>query len=370
MAGSLGDLGTFVPIAVGMVKIVGFDAATLLTMAGLMTIVSGLLFRIPMAVQPMKAICALAIAGALTKGETIAAGLTVGLCMVLFSWFGLIRKLDKVFPHPVICALQLAVSWQLLTSGCKLNIGTTAISAPFFWPAFFICAVMLGGYVILHKKLEWLAIGFVVCGLGIAAFANPALLVPASLSLWQPRLALPDLHAIAGIWTGGIPQLPLTILNSVFAVSALAGRLFPENAARTTPGRIAFSVGLMNLITCPLGGMPCCHGSGGLAGQHRMGATTGLSMIMLGSTKLLLGLCFGSLALAWMTAFPTAILGAFLMLAGFSLAEASGFWLMPSSLAVAPVMITAQYLTGSLAAGFATGWIVFWVIDTRKNGVR
>ncbi|MEI7902561.1 MAG: putative sulfate/molybdate transporter [bacterium] len=368
LAGSLGDLGTFVPIAVGMVKIVGFDAATLLTLSGLLTMVSGVLFRIPMAVQPMKAICALAIAGSLTQGETLCAGWAVGLCLVLFSGFGLIRKLDPIFPRPVICALQLAVAWQLLAGGCKLNIGIRVMTAPFFWHALFIFAVMLGGYVVLHKRLEWLALGFVVCGLVMAAYTKPSLLAPVSLSLWQPRLAIPVSSAWAGAWVGGIPQLPLTLLNSVFAVSALAGQLFPENRDRTTPGKIAFSVGLMNLIACPLGGMPCCHGSGGLASQHRMGATTGVSMIMLGAVKLLLGLCFGTLALAWMTAFPTAILGAFLMLAGFSLAEASGFWRTPFSLAVAPVMITTQYLTGSLAVGFGAGWLVDWLIKKRDKG--
>src|SRR5207245_2328522 len=69
-----------------------------------------------------------------------------------------------------------------------------------------------------------------------------------------------------------LPQIPLTTLNSVIAVCALSADLFP--ARRAEPRRVAISVGAMNLVAAWFGGMPMCHGAGGLAGQYRFGART------------------------------------------------------------------------------------------------
>ena len=376
LAGSLGDLGTFVPIAVGMVTLAGFDAGTVLVTAGLVSIATGLMFRIPMAVQPMKAVCALAIAGVLTHDQTLMAGLATGVCVLLLGVTGLIRKLEIILPRVLICGLQLAVAWQLLISGGRLSIGlgstSGVISPPNVCSMVVVFAIMLGAYRILHERLEWLALGFVVGGLLLAVYADPSLTTPSPIALWHPHVHLPTLKALSGAWIGGIPQLPLTLLNSVFAVSVLAGDLFPGNRVRTTPTKIATSVGIMNLATCVLGGMPLCHGSGGLAGQYRMGARSGLSVIMLGTVKLVFGLCFGALALRWMKGFPPAILGLFLMMAGFSLADASRYKSIPGALLMAAIMLMAQWLTGSLALGFVVGCMVYWLMaigDRERNGL-
>ena len=371
LAGSLGDLGTFVPIAVGMVTMAGFDAGAVLVTAGLVSIATGLMFRIPMAVQPMKAICALAIAGVLSHDQTIVAGLATGIGVLLLGVTGLIRKLEALLPRVLICGLQLAVAWQLLISGCKLSVGlgntSGGISPLTLCSMAVVVAIMLGAYRIMQGRLEWLAIGFVAGGLLLAFWADPSLAKPCPITLWQPQWHLPTLAALSGAWIGGIPQLPLTLLNSVFAVSVLAGDLFPWNRARTTPAKIAASVGTMNLATCVLGGMPLCHGSGGLAGQYRMGARTGLSVIMLGAVKLALGLLFSALALSWMKAFPPAILGLFLMLAGLSLADASRFKSIPGALLIAAIMLMTQWLADSLAVGFFVGCLVYWLMIRGKQ---
>lgn len=77
----------------------------------------------------------------------------------------------------------------------------------------------------------------------------------------------------AGILKAGIAQLPLTTLNSVIAVTALAKELFPtRDASRWSPTTVSIGVGAMNLVGCWFGAMPCCHGAGGLAAQHKFGA--------------------------------------------------------------------------------------------------
>ena len=171
-----------------------------------------------------------------------------------------------------------------------------------------------------------------------------------------------DGAALEGIWRGGLPQLPLTLLNSVLAVAALAGQLYPQQAERVTPTRMALSVGIMNVLVCPLGGMPLCHGSGGLAGQHKLGARSGVSVILLGLAKLILGLLFGGMALAWMRAFPQSILGLFLLLAGWSLAEASRAWETRAGIWVSVVMVVSYYGAGLLLPAFGAGWLVWWAL--------
>lgn len=272
-AGALGDLGTFVPLAVGMVQIAGLDAGTLLVTSGVASIWAGLVFRVPMAVQPMKAICALAIAGTLSGQQAVMAGLSVGILMAALGMFGLVKTLARLIPTAVVRALQLTVAAELLVSGVRFalaaNVGLVAAAILALWW--------------LRHRLEWAAIGLLAVGLGLAAWHEPALLSAPQLVLWRPHWMQFDLTSLEGIWRGGLPQLPLTLLNSVLAVAALAGQLYPQQARRSTTTRMALSVGIMNLVVCPVGGMPVCHGSGGLAGQHKLGARSGVSMVLLGT---------------------------------------------------------------------------------------
>ncbi|MHC4787707.1 MAG: putative sulfate/molybdate transporter [Planctomycetota bacterium] len=359
-AGSLGDLGTFIPIVVGMTQIVGLDPATVLVFAGLANVLTGLFFRIPIAVQPMKAIAALAIVGAMSRAQVGVAGFAVGVGLLLMGVLGLIDWLARAVPRPVVRGLQAAVGLQLLLGGLRLGLYAPGAAAlrPLWGPEGLLMAtgaVLLA--LLLARRRRWLPFALVALALLGAACKEPGLLHRAPLSLWRPTLVVPDSGALAGIWLGAVPQVPLTLLNSVLAVSLLAGSLFAERGRRASPTRLAVSVGLMNVLTCPFGGMPLCHGSGGLAGQYRFGARTGLSMVILGTAKLMVGLAFGAVALAWMRAFPSAVLGVFLALAGLTLVQAGRCWHSRRSLTVAAVMVAVHLASGLLVAGFAAGWI-------------
>ena len=161
----------------------------------------------------------------------------------------------------------------------------------------------------------------------------------APVAIW----ALGDVSANdwkVGFLEGALPQLPLTTLNSVISVCALAHTLYPEKRREDCSstcndgviGRkdVAISVGLMNLILCPFGSMPNCHGAGGLAGQHRLGARHGSSVIFLGFAKAFLAVFFGASALTLLDAFPDAVLGVMLAIAGQELAT-TGFVLLVKS---------------------------------------
>lgn len=362
--GSLGDLGTFVPLAVGMVQIAGFDAGTILVTAGLVNIWSGWQFRIPIAVQPMKAVAALAIAGTLSGAQATVAGLTVGVCMLVLGLFGLVRSLAQFVPSAVLRGLQLTIASELLLRGGQRAVSSLTVR-PFSTPdgltPFAVLAAAILMVWVLRRRLEYVPIALLAVALGLAAWQQPSLLQMPHVELWRPHWTSLGARDLNGIWLGGLPQSALTLLNSVLAVAALAWQLYPEHAARVTPTRMAVSVGIMNLLVCPLGGMPLCHGSGGLAGQHKLGARSGLSVILLGLVKVTFGLLFGGMAVAWMTAFPQTILGVFLLLAGWSLAEASRAFDMRATTRIGLVMVVTYQCTGLLLLAFAAGWGLWWV---------
>ncbi len=364
--GALGDIGTFVPIVIGLVVFVGMDAATIFVFAGLMNIVSGLVFRIPVPVQPMKAIAALAIAGAMTASQVSIAGMFVAICLLFLAIFGLIRQLDRVIPRTVLRGIQLAVAIQLMLKGAALGLlngrGGTLVN---LWgtEGLIVMAIAIAVLICSHGRWQWAGLGLVVLGVTVAVIGHPALLTTWQITFWRPGVISFGDKAIGGVWRGGIAQLPLTLLNSVLVVSLLTEKLFPDIEKKSTPIKFAFSVGLMNLFTIPFGAMPACHGSGGLSGQYCFGARTGLSMVMLGMVKLLVGLLFGAVALGWMHAFPITVLGAFLILAGITLAQASEFWLRRTDIIVAPVTAGIYLVTKNLLVGFATGYVVYLLMS-------
>ena len=154
---------------------------------------------------------------------------------------------------------------------------------------------------------------------------------------------------------GAVPQIPLTTLNSVIAVCALSIDLFPKRPAR--PRRVAISVALMNLVCCPMGAMPMCHGSGGLAAQYRFGARTGGSVVVLGVAKMTLALLFGGSLLIWLQEYPKSVLGVLLLFSGLELALVCRDQTTRMNFFV--MMITAgACLALDTAIGFAVGWIV------------
>jgi MFS superfamily sulfate permease-like transporter len=352
-----------------MTQIVGLDAGTVLVFAGLANVVAGVVFRVPMAVQPMKAIAALAIAGAMSAGQVGVAGLTVGVAMLLIGGLGLAGTLHRAVPRPVLSGLQLVLALQLVLSGLQLalSVSGTGPLRPLGGPDGLL--VTLGAFalvLLLHRRAQWTALALTAVGLVGAYVNNPSLLQTLRVSAWQPRWMSLDSSALAGVWLGGLPQMPLTVLNSVLAVSALGATLFPGTGFRGTPRSLAVSVGLMNVVACPLGGMPMCHGSGGLAGQYRLGARSGLSMVILGTAKLTLGLLFGGVALAWMRAFPPTVLGVFLVVAGAALAAASRPWEARQDLLALAAMVLLHRATGSLVASFVIGWTVC-VLSRRRQ---
>ncbi|KAL8636843.1 MAG: hypothetical protein Q9226_009199, partial [Calogaya cf. arnoldii] len=289
ISGSFGDLGTLLPILIAYTdkNHAGIDLSSTLVFTGLFNILTGLIFGIPLPVQPMKAIAAVALSRNLSKEEVASAGLFVAAVIGLLSVTGLLRWFNHRIPTPVIKGIQIGVGLSLFSYA-----GTVLRKSEDY----------SGGFADIHDEVVFIAflgllasftfrkapMALILLLAGIFIALPKLIRDPSGLGIWHPYAFVPIFRSFwyEGI-SAGFGQIPLTILNSIIAVSALSADLLPDVPA-PTPTAMGFIVTAMNLIGCWFGSMPVCHGSGGLAAQSRFGARSGASIIFLGVIKLVL----------------------------------------------------------------------------------
>ena len=316
LSGGMGDIGTFLPLAVALSVSVGMDLGLILISAGLMNLVTGWFFNQPIPVQPMKAIAVAAIAEALAPGQVAAAGLLSAAVLFVLACTGLVGWANRLVPKSLIRGLQVGIGVKLVFSGLQWVWALPMAG----WNSWLVAALATGLLLLPLRRqpvlLYLFASGFVLLGLAHPhAFASIAPHWPHFHWVWP---GADDWWP--GLVSGALPQLPLTLLNSVVAVCSLSADYFPGRGI--PPRRMALSVAAMNLVCVPLGGMPVCHGSGGLAAQYRFGARTGGSVILLGLLKIAAGLLIGAALLDVLRLYPKSILGVMVILAGLTLAAA------------------------------------------------
>ena len=314
LSGAFGDLGTDLPLVVGMILAADLDAASVLTAFGVMQILTALRYRMPMPVQPLKAMAALVIAQQLPAAMLHGGGLAIGVCMLIISVTGLIEWINRVVPKPVVRGIQCGLGLQL--SSIALGDYVQRDGPPGLWLAavgFLLTLVLIG-----RKKIP---AAVVVIGLGIVyalTFQVAGSTLFQSFGFHLPKWNVPT---TSDIWTGflvlALPQIPLSIGNSVLATRQLAEDLFPQRGI--TAKQIGFTYSLMNLVNPFISGIPVCHGSGGMAGHYTFGGRTGGSVILYGSFYLALGLFFGPGSETVIRVFPMPILGVLLLFEGLAL---------------------------------------------------
>ncbi|KAH8592775.1 sulfate transporter-like protein [Bisporella sp. PMI_857] len=321
ISGSLGDLGTLLPLMIALAINGSISLSTTLVFSGFWNIVTGVVFGIPLPVQPMKAIAAVAIARKFTIEEIISAGFTTSAVVLIFSITGLLRWFTHVIPTPVVKGIQVGAGLSLVISAGSsllqpLGWLTPSSTDNLFWAIFAFLALLL---TIQFPKLPYALLIFLL-GLLLSLIVTSRANVP-SFRLWHPRVYIPSGEAFqSGALNAGIGQIPLTTLNSIIAVSYLSADLLPHIQTPTVT-TIGTSVALMNLIGGWFGAMPVCHGSGGLAAQYRFGARSGASIILLGLFKILLGLIFGESLVELLRQYPKSLLGVMVLAAGVELAK-------------------------------------------------
>jgi sulfate permease, SulP family len=318
LSGAVADLGIFVPLAAALVLVNGLDAGSVLLAAGVLVLSAGALFAIPFPVQPLKALTALAVAQTLSPEIIHAAGLQIGLILVVLGVTGLADRLSTIFTKPVIRSLQFAVGALLVVSAWKLvrqppDLFEQVPSQPV---ALALAAATLGAVAVAAMR-RWYLLSAVLVACGAAAswaVSSPSL---GRVELDLPSLSLPPLTAFGTAFVLlVVPQIPLTYGNAVVGVSDLAREHFGAAARRVTPGRVALSCGLGNVAAAVVGGMPMCHGSSGLSAHIRLGARTRSMNVVLGSVFVVLGLVFSEQVLTFFGLLPVWALAGFLAYAG------------------------------------------------------
>ncbi|PWY77674.1 sulfate transporter [Aspergillus eucalypticola CBS 122712] len=323
ISGSLGDLGTFLPIAIALAVNNTVSLSSTLIFSGLFNILTGVFFGIPLPVQPMKAIAAVAIARSFTNGSIAAAGLFVAAFILLFSITGLLTRFANAIPIPIIKGIQVGAGLSLIIASCNSLLSNLSWLSPSWadnrlWALAAFCFLLS---TTVYRTVPYALLVFLLGLLFALILAALASDLP-SLSLWHPYTVLPTPSDwSSGIFDAGIGQIPLTTLNSIVAVVHLAHDLLPThtNSSHLNVTSIALSVSAMNLLGCWFGAMPVCHGSGGLAAQYRFGARSGASIIFLGVFKLVIGVFFGESLVGLLKRFPTALLGVMVIAAGMEL---------------------------------------------------
>ena len=309
-AAAVADLGTLLPITASLVLLNGVDARAALTFAGLLFVAAALVYRIPMAVQPIKAAAAIAIATHAPPEVIAAAGIGLGAILLLLAVTRLTPLVTRLFPKPIIRGNQASVGLLLLFTAYGLASPGDDILG-------FVVAVAIAGGLVAAGSMRGLAaVGVVAAGMAWSWLhgGGPISLTP------SPGLPGFDAPSMASLWTAMtllvIPQIPLTLGNAVVGTADLAREYYGERAARATPTMLSLTSGGANVVLGLFGGMPLCHGSSGLTAYHRFGARSGAVGIVLGSILIAAGLFFAPSAVAAFELIPPPVLAGMLAYTG------------------------------------------------------
>ena len=385
LAGSLGDLGTFLPLAIGMILINGLSPLGLFLSAGVFYIISGLYYGITVPVQPMKVIGAYAIATGIGASQIFASSAIMGIFLLIIGGTGAISLIGPYIPKPVVRGVQLSTGVLLIAQGLKFILGTSKFqlfrqaAEPYLATqslgplSIGILIGILGGlltFLLLENKKLPAGLAVVLFGMAIGLFLGthegldrlkPGLYIPPLLPFGIPAGA----DFAAALFLLALPQLPMTLGNAVIANADLSKEYFGEDSKKVTYRTLCISMALANIFSFFVGGMPLCHGAGGLAAHFRFGARTAGSNVMIGIFFVLLAVFLGGHSLSLLYLLPMAALGVLLLFAGSQLSLTVLDMTERKDLFVSMLMLGIT-LASNLAVGFITGIVLAYALKSGK----
>ena len=353
VAGSMGDFGTLLPLAIGYLVVCGLDPAGFLVMMGLANIVTGLVYRLPMPIEPMKVLAVMAIAQHWSPSMVYASAFSMWIIWLVLTFTGLVTFIAKATPQSVVRGIQIALgvllavkAIEMISSGWLLGIASVVI-------------------IIVLRNSRYAPGAIVLMALGlIIMYAKGSLGNVGSSGLTMPPVTI---FRPGEVWDtlvlAGLAQIPLTAANAVIATAALIKTYWPDNPV--SEQKLTLNMGLMNLVTPFFGGMPMCHGAGGLAGQYYFGARTGGENIIEGTIEILLGLFLAGSIVSLFSGFPLAIVGAMMFLVGIELVKfAKDVRLDHALIPLGATLIVS--LAANMAWGFIAGMLIFQIVERVK----
>ena len=355
LAGSLGDFGTIIPLILAVALVSDVDPRYILLFFGIWFILTGLYYRLPIPLEPMKAIAVVVIAagavGGISAGEIAAAGLILGIIFLILGYGQVFSWIERWVPQSVVRGIQLGLALLLFRSSAGF-----IVQDPLF---FGIGVAIILGFMLLvrYRGIPDLSS---ICVIGAGLLGGLILygLPPLSL-IHPPQILLPSLSDLVPSATSLVlPQMILTISNAILATALLTKDLFGKEVP---PRKFSMTIGLMNLTSVPFGGFPMCHGAGGLAGQYRYGARTGGANIYAGLIFIVLALFFTSPQVLSLIA--VGVLGALLLFVGIEMGRHS----FKSDSLIVTGVIGVLALISSMTLAFIVGMILAYLIPAVRN---
>ncbi|MDO8785580.1 MAG: putative sulfate/molybdate transporter [Syntrophales bacterium] len=313
-AGAFGDIGTLIPFLIAYITIVGVDPLGLLFTFGIFKIIAGFYYKTPVPIQPMKAIGAAAVVGCASPATLFGAGLITGLFWLILGATGMVKAATGLAGKPVVRGIMLGLGLSFIVEGIKL------MRTNFFLAGL---ALILTYLLLTNPRIPAMFV-LLIIGVVSAIVMDHGLLselAKIKVGFKLPAFAFGKLtgdNILEGVFVFALPQIPLTLGNAVVAITAENNELFPGRPV--TEKKMAISTGIMNIISPFLGGVPMCHGAGGMAGHVRFGARTGGALVLLGTILIIIALFFSDSVSIIFKIFPAAVLGVILFFAGAELA--------------------------------------------------
>jgi SulP family sulfate permease len=377
LSGSLADLGVMLPLVLAIITLNGMDATAAFIGIGLAYILTAVVYRLPIPVQPLKSVSALALALGLPPVMIVTGAIWNTAAFLGMGLAGVDRWIQKVFPKPVVRGIQVGLAYLLAKSAWKLvrtpnpawegglNIANWMVLT---WSALLIGGAFLALFLLLKLQREWAALGVIIFGVGVSGTFQG--LPPLDIHLTLPKLVplIPDWGQLwQGLWLLALPQIPLSLGNSVYATADAAQQYFGERARHVTERKLMLTMGFNDLVAAVLGGMPVCHGCGGLTAHYRLGARTGGAPLMIGIIFLGLGLLGGQASMEILGIIPFPVLGTLLAYVGWQhlmLARDLRGW---RDISTALIVLVLTILTGNMGVGFISSAIYYHLWNWSQN---
>lgn len=345
----MGDFGTLFPLAIGYIVVCDLNPAGFLVMMGLANIATGIIYRLPLPIEPMKVLAVVAIAQHWKPSMVYASGFGMGVVWLLFAISGIITWIARVTPQSVTRGIQASLGLLLAIEACKLIAGGWLLGLV----AIIIILIFKDNrYAPAAVLLMFMGIGIMFLKGQLQNISSPALTFPPFTSF-----------SLAEVWEtflmAGIAQIPLTATNAVIATASLIKTFWQEK--QVSEHKLSLNMGIMNVVLPFFGGMPLCHGAGGLAGQYYFGARTGGANIIEGLIEISLGLFLAGSIATLFAFFPNSIIGAMLLLVGIELTRFSRYIGLNKELI--PLLATViGALSTNMTVGFLLGLIVHYAL--------
>ena len=305
VTGAIGDSVTVLPIVVAVGVLTDLSLVLMLVWFGVFQVVWGLVYGVPISVEPMKALAALILAGSITTGELLIAGLLLAAILLGIGLTNSLQRFGQYIGDPVVRGIQFGVALVLLETGLGLGLGDPQMAAI---AGGIVAVVVLIGYWNVSALIVLIAGGIVAAMQ--TGLPTPGAPTTAGMMLFSPAdLTLPAFEAT-------IAQLAMTVGNAALATSVLLYDYFDRDISADD---LCTSMGAMNAVAIPFGALPMCHGSGGVAGKYAFGARTAGANLILGIGYIAIGI----LAVGLVVAYPVAMLGVILILIALQLGRTS-----------------------------------------------